>query len=207
MSTLRRIFDREVTSALLDHGMSAVDPMRRDLLAQARGRVIEIGLGSGTNVPFYPTTIDELVGIEPNAGLRESAARKLARFERPHRLIDASASRPLPLDPSSFDVAVITFVLCSVRDVRRVIAETLRVLKPGAPILLLEHVAAPDRRRRLVQRALRPAWQLALGGCDPARPTRALIREAGLDDRDLRDTALALPFPVSTGLVGIARQR
>lgn len=207
MSTLRRIFDREVTSALLDHGMSAVDPMRRNLLAQARGRVIEIGLGSGTNVPFYPSTIDELVGIEPNEGLRESAARKLERFDRPHRLIDASASRELPFDRASFDVAVITFVLCSVRDVRKVIGNTLRVLKPGAPILLLEHVAAPDRRRRIVQRALRPAWQLALGGCDPARQTRALIREAGLDDQGLCDTALALPFPVSTGLVGIARQR
>lgn len=207
MSTLRRVFDREVMSAVLDHGMSAVEPIRRDLLSGARGRVIEIGLGSGTNVPFYPKEVDELVGVEPNEGLRESAARKLARFDRPHRLIDASASRELPLDGASFDVAVITFVLCSVRDVRKVIGNTLRVLKPGAPILLLEHVAAPDRRRRMVQLALRPAWSLALGGCDPARPTRALIREAGLDDRDLRDTALDLPFPVSTGLVGVARAR
>ena len=207
MSSLRTFFDREVTSALLDRGMSAVDPMRAELLQHAHGRVIEIGLGSATNVPYYPSTLDELVGIEPNDGLRQSAALKLARFERPYRLIDASASRELPLDPASFDVAVITFVLCSVRDVRAVLTQTLRVLKPGAPILLLEHVAAPDRRRKTVQRVLRPAWQLALGGCDPARETRTLLREAGLDDVGLRDTPLPLPFPVSTGLVGIARAR
>lgn len=205
--SLRRAFDREVMGALLDHGMHGVDPLRRDLLAQARGRVIEIGFGSGTNVPFYPASIDELVAVEPNEGLRESAARKLAGFAPPHRLIDASASRELPLDPGSFDVAVITFVLCSVRDVRSVITQTLRVLKPGAPILLLEHIAAPDRRRRLVQRALRPAWSLVLGGCDPARETRTLVREAGLDDTALEDTPLALPFPVSSGLVGVARPR
>jgi ubiquinone/menaquinone biosynthesis C-methylase UbiE len=205
MSVLRRAWEREVTGRLLDHGMQGVDRERELLLRDARGRVVEIGFGTGANLPFYPEGVSELVAIEPSLGLADRARARLADWERPHELVIASASRPLPLDARSFDAAVITFVLCSVRDVDAVLTETARLLRPGAPLLLAEHVAARSRSLRTMQRALRPAWGALLGGCDPARDTRALLARSGWDVGALRDVDLALPLPVRPGLLGVAR--
>lgn len=204
MSTLRRIWDREVGGRLLDHGMKGVDPLRAQLLSEVRGRVVEIGFGTGSNLPFYAEGVTELVAVEPSEGLVERARPRLEAWGRPHRLVTASASRALPLDAASFDAAVITFVLCSVRDVRAVLAETARLLRPGAPLYVAEHVAAPGGSLRVAQRAVRPAWKALVGGCDPARDTRADMEREGWATGELRDVRLALPFPVWTGLVGVA---
>lgn len=202
MSSLRRAYEREVLVRLLDHAMASVDPLRDELLRDVRGRVVEIGFGSGSNLPFYREGVSELVAVEPSEGLAEVAAKRLEAWGRPHELVVANAMRAMPLDRASFDVAVITFVLCSVRDVRTVLANVAPLVRPGGSIVLAEHVAAPSRGLRAVQSTLRPAWSLALGGCDPGRDTRRAIVEHGLDDRGLVDRTIPLPFPVSSGLVG-----
>lgn len=202
MSSFRRAYEREILARLLDHGMSSVDPLRDELLGRVGGRVVEIGFGSGANLPFYRPGVSSLVAVEPSEGLADVARKRLDAWDRPHELVVASAMRPMPLDPGSFDVAVITFVLCSVPDVRRVLDNVVPLVRSGGSIVLAEHVVAPSRAQRAVQRALRPAWQLALGGCDPARDTRRAIRETGLSDHGLVDRAIPMPFPVSTGLVG-----
>ncbi|WP_075097828.1 class I SAM-dependent methyltransferase [Sandaracinus amylolyticus] len=205
MTPLKQVWDREVVGRLLDHGMSGVDPLRAELLRDVRGRVVEIGFGTGANLPFYPDAVSELVAVEPSVGLAERARPRLEAWGRPHRVVSASASRPLPLDARSFDAAVVTFVLCSVNDVKAVLGEVARLLAPGAPLFLAEHVAAPRGALRQVQKTIRPAWSALLGGCDPARDTRARLDENGWDTSTLRDVALELPYPVRPGLVGTTR--
>lgn len=185
--------------------MRGVDPLRRELLRDVRGRVVEIGFGTGANLPFYPEGVTGLVAVEPSEGLADLARPRLEAWGRPHQLVTASAARPLPLDAASFDAAVITFVLCSVRDVHAVLEETARLLRPGAPVYLAEHVAAAGGPLRATQRAIRPAWKTLVGGCDPARDTRALIERDAWDTRELRDVRLDLPFPVGPGIAGVAR--
>jgi SAM-dependent methyltransferase len=206
-SALGRFYDREVLGRVLDLGMAGVAPVRAGLLAAATGRVLEIGFGTGANLPYFPDAVSSLVAVEPSEGLADVARRRLRAWDRPAEVVVASASRPLPLDAGSFDAAVITFVLCSARRVSALLAETRRLLRPGAPLLVAEHVAAPRGVLRGVQGAVRPAWKLALGGCDPAHDARAALEDAGFDTSALVERDLALPPPVHTGLVGVARVR
>ena len=204
---LGRTYDREVLGRLLDAGMSGVDPVRARLLAGASGRVVELGFGTGSNLPFYPEAVTELVAVEPSEGLVELARQRLEAAGRKHQIVVGSASRELPLDAHSFDAAVITFVLCSVKHIDAMLAETRRLLKPDAPLFIAEHVLSHRATLATTQRLVRPLWKLALGGCDPARETRALLDAAGFDTTAVQDEMLALPYPVSSGMVGIARVR
>ncbi len=206
-SWLGRAYDREVLGRVLDAAMRGVEPLRAKLLADARGRVVELGFGTGSNLPFYPEAVTSLVAVEPSEGLAELARERLRRSGRAHEVVVGSASRALPLDAHSFDAAVLTFVLCSVKRVPDLLAEARRLLAPGAPLFIAEHVLAQTRATATAQRLVRPAWKAALGGCDPARDTRALLEAAGFDTREVRDETLALPFPVKSGLVGVARPR
>lgn len=202
---LGRTYDREVLGRLLDAGMRGVLPVRAKLLAGARGRVVELGFGSGSNLPFYPDAVTELVAVEPSEGLAELARARLRGTARAHEVVVGSASRELPLDARSFDAAVITFVLCSVKRVPEMLAEARRLLKPGAPLFVAEHVLAKTRPLATTQQLIRPVWKAALGGCDPARDSRAMLEAAGFDTSELCDETLALPYPVSRGIVGITR--
>jgi ubiquinone/menaquinone biosynthesis C-methylase UbiE len=198
-------YDRRILAQILDRGMRGVDPLRAGLLASARGRVIEIGFGTGSNLPFYPRAVDELVAVEPSEGLASVARDRLEQWDRPHRVVVQSGARPLPFDAASFDAVVITFVLCSARRVPALLAEARRIIKPGAPLLLAEHVVAAGGAHRACQSAMRPLWQACLGGCDPTSDPRPALRDAGFDGSELAATKLELPWLVSPGLVGVAR--
>ena len=198
-------YERQLLARILDRGMRGVDPLRADLLAPAAGRVIEIGFGTGANLPHYPDAVTSLVAVEPSEGLAAHARARLAAWGRPFTVIVQSGARPLPLPDASFDAAVITFVLCSARRVPALLAEARRLLRPGAPLLLAEHIAAARGPLRLAQRLLRPAWQLCLGGCDPTRDPRPDLIAAGFDVGELREQPLALPIVVRPGLLGCAR--
>lgn len=199
-------YERHVLVWILDNTMTRVDPLRAGLLAPARGRVLEIGFGTGANLPHYPGAVESLVAVEPSAGLAAVARERLRAWGRPGEVLETSGSRPLPFADASFDAVVLTFVLCSVKRVPELLAEARRLLRPGAPLLLAEHVVARPGVQRGVQRALRPLWKLCLGGCDPARDTRALLQQAGFATGELHDVALGLPWVVRPGLVGAARR-
>ena len=149
------------------------------LLARAHGRVLEIGFGTGANLPHLPAAVTSLVAIEPSEGLAARARARLARWDRPHEVLVQSGGEPLPYPDASFDVAVITFVLCSVRQAAPLLAQTRRLLKPGAPLLLAEHIVARPAPLRALQTALRPAWKACLGGCDPTSDPRTALVDAG----------------------------
>ena len=200
-------YSREVLSRVLDHGMRGVEPVRDALLARAHGRVLEIGFGTGANLSHFPAAVTSLVAVEPSEGLAARARARLARWDRPHEVLVQSGGEPLPYPDASFDVAVITFVLCSVRQAAPLLAQTRRLLKPGAPLLLAKHIVARPPPLRALQTALRPAWKACLGGCDPTSDPRPALVDAGFDISGLQERALDLFFVVRPGLFGVARAR
>ena len=147
---------------------------RRALLADAYGRVVEIGAGTGLNVAHYPAAVDELVLAEPEPGMR----RKLVGRGSAARIVDAPAEC-LPMAYSSVDTVVSTLVLCTVDDPERALREVARILRPDGQLLFIEHVRASSRFLAACQdRLLRP-WRGFAGGCVCNRPTVDLMRACG----------------------------
>ena len=151
---------------------------RRALLAETRGRVLEIGAGTGLNVAHYPSDVDDLLLAEPEPGMRRRLARRVAGLDRPARIIDAGAER-LPLADSSVDAVVSTLVLCTVADPERALREIARVLRPNGELLFIEHVRAGSRFHAACQDVLRRPWRGFAGGCVCNRPTLDLLRDCG----------------------------
>lgn len=147
---------------------------RRDLLTGARGKVLEIGAGTGLNLPLYPAGLDELVLTEPgrrfgdHIDLTRAPAGVKARLER-------APAEELPFEDAGFDTVVSTLVLCTVSDPHRAVAEIARVLRPGGRLLFLEHVRADQPWRRSLQRRSARAWASFADGCQCDRPTLATI--------------------------------
>ncbi|EXU64059.1 methyltransferase type 11 [Streptomyces sp. PRh5] len=183
--------------------------LRGELLAGLSGRVIEIGAGNGLNFPHYPETVSEVVAIEPERHLRRLAARAGLRAGVPVDVVPGVAEA-LPVKSEGFDAAVACLVLCSVRDVRRALAELLRVLRPGGELRFLEHGRAEGRVLATAQRALdRTVWPLMFGGCHTAREVRSEIAAAGfepLGHRRLRIPDRGPTLPTSPCVLGAARR-
>jgi ubiquinone/menaquinone biosynthesis C-methylase UbiE len=154
---------------------------RRALLAGAAGRVLELGAGTGLNLPHYPPAVRELVLSEPEPAMRAVLERRVARSRRPARVLDAPAEA-LPFPDDAFDAVVSTMVLCTVGDVAAAIAETRRVLRPGGRLLFVEHVRAASPRLARWQDRLAGPWAAFAQGCRCNRPTDALLaRELRLE--------------------------
>lgn len=157
---------------------------RAELVGEATGRVLEIGAGTGANLPYYPAAgglVERLVLTEydPHMRTRLEVRAKTAGLRAEVR--EASAL-DLPFPDASFDVVVSTLVLCTVPDPRAALAEARRVLAPGGKLVFLEHVAAePGTPRRRWQGRIEPMWRHLAGGCHLTRPTEALIRDAGFE--------------------------
>jgi ubiquinone/menaquinone biosynthesis C-methylase UbiE len=151
---------------------------RSALLGNARGRVVEIGAGTGLNVAHYPDGIAELVLTEPDAAMRRRLARRLQRHGRVARIVDAPAER-LPLADASVDTVVSTLVLCTVNDPERALGEIARVLRPDGQLLFVEHVRASSRFLAAWQDYLFQPWRSFAGGCHCNRPTVELMRACG----------------------------
>jgi ubiquinone/menaquinone biosynthesis C-methylase UbiE len=151
---------------------------RSTLLGGARGRVVEIGAGTGLNIAHYPDGIAELVLTEPEPGMRQRLARRLQRHGRCGRIVDAPAER-LPLAAASVDTVVSTLALCTVNDPERALREIARVLRPDGQLLFIEHVRASSRFLAACQDNLLQPWRRFAGGCICNRPTLELMRACG----------------------------
>ncbi|CDO87461.1 methylase involved in ubiquinone/menaquinone biosynthesis [Mycobacterium triplex] len=151
---------------------------RRALVRGARGRVVEIGAGTGLNLAHYPDGIDDLVLMEPEPAMRRKLARRSQRYARPARIVNAPAEC-LPLTDESVDTVVSTLVLCTVRDPERALREIARVLRPGGQLLFVEHVRANSRWLAAWQDYLFRPWRAFAGGCCCNRPTEELMRACG----------------------------
>ncbi|HET6518336.1 MAG TPA: class I SAM-dependent methyltransferase [Geminicoccaceae bacterium] len=152
---------------------------RERLLAATAGRVLEIGIGSGPNLPLYPRDTELVVGLDPSAELLARARREAAWTHFPVQLHRGSAEA-IPFDDGSFDSVVSTWTLCSIPDAGAALAEVRRVLRPGGRLLFAEHGRAPEPRVATWQDRLTPLWRRIGGGCHLNRPIDALLRAAGL---------------------------
>ncbi|WP_163720646.1 class I SAM-dependent methyltransferase [Mycolicibacterium psychrotolerans] len=177
---------------------------RRAVLVGARGRVLEIGAGTGLNVAHYPDGVDDLILAEPEPGMRRRLARRLERHGRAARIVDAPAER-LPLPDASVDTVVATLVLCTVADPERALREIARVLRPDGRVLFIEHVRARSRRLATWQDALVRPWRAFAGGCVCNRTTLETMRACGFTAETDDAAWRGMPGIVRPLVVGRAR--
>lgn len=180
--------------------------MRAALLRNARGRVLEIGAGTGFNIRHYPAEVTQVVLTEPGEALLERARRRAAEGGRSVEAVRARAEA-LPFDDASFDTVVSTLVLCSVRDQDKALAEVRRVLKPGGAFLFIEHVRADDPRSARWQDRLERPWRVVAMGCHPNRATLERIEAAGFELEELERGELPKSPPIVRPMItGRARR-
>jgi ubiquinone/menaquinone biosynthesis C-methylase UbiE len=176
------IYQRLILPRLINVGMRnrRLEPLRERQVAQARGRVLEIGIGSGLNLPFYRRDIELVIGIDPSLELLTMARKHTAWLHFPVKLLHGPAET-LPLEDHSIDSVMITWTLCSVAQPDRVLEEIRRVLRPDGALIFVEHGRAPEPRVRRWQNRLTPLWKKLAGGCHLNRPIDLLIAQAGFD--------------------------
>lgn len=153
-------------------------PYRRRVTSAAEGRVLEIGIGSGLNLPFYPASVDEIIGLEPSPKLA-GMTRRAAKDTSLHVSLIEGSAEAIPLDGGSIDTVVTTWTLCTIPDADRALGEMRRVLRPGGQLLFVEHGLSPEEGVRKWQDRLTPVWKVIGGGCHLNRPIRALIENGG----------------------------
>jgi ubiquinone/menaquinone biosynthesis C-methylase UbiE len=201
------LYDRHILPRLLDFAMrnSEVARYRALLIPRARGRALEIGIGSGLNLPFYAGEVDHLYGVDPSAELLAMARKRTFGATFPVELFACSAET-LPLGDASIDSAVTTFSLCTIPDPLAALNEVKRVLKPGATLLFAEHGLAPDASVERWQRRLNPLWRRLAGGCNLDRRIDALITQAGFEIVSIRREYAKAPRPMGYIYAGEARR-
>ncbi|MDW9414931.1 methyltransferase domain-containing protein [Sinorhizobium meliloti] len=178
-------------------------PYRERVIGAAQGRVLEIGVGSGLNLPFYGPVVGEVLALEPSAGL-VAMAREAPRPDLPVSFIDASAEA-IPLDDKSVDTVVTTWTLCTIPDAAAALTEMRRVLRPGGKLLFVEHGLAPDRGVRWWQDILTPVWRRISGGCHLNRPIRSMIECGGFRIERVETGYMQGPKPMTFMYEGSAR--
>jgi len=167
---------------------------REKVVPEATGRVLEVGMGPGINLPFYDAEKVEMVwGLEPSDGMRRKAEPRIANAPFPVEWLGLPGEE-IPLDDDSADTVLLTFTLCTIRDFSTALAQMRRVLKPGGKLLFAEHGAAPDENVRKWQDRLNPLWRRMAGGCNINREIPRLLDKSGFQVEAV--DAMYLPGPV-----------
>ena len=200
-------YQRRVLPCLLHLAMrqAALLPFRERVIGSAEGRVLEIGIGSGLNLPLYGPQVRTVVGLEPSPELLHMARGRAAAAPVPVELLEASAEA-VPLDSGSIDTVVTTWTLCTIPDAARALAEMRRVLKPDGALLFVEHGRAPELSVARWQDRLDPIWRRMAGGCHLNRKIDDLIAGAGFRVDALAHTRIPGPRTHTSLYEGRARR-
>ena len=167
-------------------GQKPAMKQRRKIIPLATGRVLEIGIGSGLNVPHYDTgQVSHLWGLDPSREMWAIAKKNAEEHHLDAEFIEAGAES-IPLDDNAADTVVITYTLCTITDVERALTEVKRVLKPQGSLLFCEHGEAPDAGVRKWQERVSPLWSLVGGGCHLDRPIPRLLDASGFKSTDMQ---------------------
>lgn len=199
-------YEREVLPHLVDWtcGQPLFDRWRREVCEGLEGRVVEIGFGTGRNVPHYPDAVRRVMAVEPSDRSWALARRRLAASTVPVRRVGLDG-HSLALEDASCDAALVTFTLCSVREPVAVLAELARVLVPGGRLHVLEHGLAPEAATARRQRLLDPIERRLAGGCSLVRDPRATVERAGFSFDRVEQGYAGGPRPWSFFTCGVAR--
>lgn len=182
-------YDDRILPHLIDCTCSVgqIMKLRAQVVPRCEGEVLEVGMGSGINLPFYDASRVSLVyGLEPSPGMRRKAEANLAKSPVPVKWLDLPGEK-IPLPDHSVDTVLLTFTLCTIPDTQAALAQMRRVLKPGGRLLFLEHGQSPDPGVRKWQDRITPAWKKIAGGCHLNRPISALLEEAGFTIDELNN--------------------
>ncbi len=194
-----RLFERSLNNPELDAVRAAV-------LADVSGDVLEIGFGSGSNLPHYPAHVKQLAAVEPSGGMTKQAQRRVTEWGGTLDLRHL-AGEQLPFGDAAFDAVVITLTLCTVHDMDSVLSETRRVLRPGGRLYFLEHVASADPKARRWQERLNGLNRIIACGCNLNRDAGGAIRRAGFTVQDVQQAAAPGPawfVPLVPTIRGVA---
>ena len=178
------------------------DKVRRRIIGEVQGRVLEIGVGTGVSLSYYPAEA-QVVGTEPDHYMLERARKRLTELGATNIELQQSPAEELSFDDGSFDHVVSSLVLCTVRDQPRALAEARRILKPEGTFRFMEHVRNDESRFwGTLQDAIVPVWRWCAAGCHPNRRTQQAIEEAGFRLEWLEQIRIA---PGTPGIYGVAR--
>ena len=180
--------------------------IRQRVVAELEGHIVEIGFGSGRNVPLYPPTVTRARAVDPSTVGRKLAAKRVKASRVPIEYVGLDG-QDLPLDDGSVDHVLITWTLCTIPDPARALAEARRVLRSGGTVNFVEHGLSPDARVARWQDRLTPIWKRIGGGCHLNRKIDDLLLNAGFTIDELRTTYLPGPRPMTYTYQGFAHAR
>ncbi|MEO5740281.1 MAG: class I SAM-dependent methyltransferase [Vicinamibacterales bacterium] len=202
------LYDRLVLPKLIHFAMTRNEAtrLRAAHVPAARGVVLEVGIGSGLNLPFYTSAVTHLYGVDRSAELLAMAKERATTAPFPVELFDCSADR-IPLPDASVDTVVVTWSLCSIAGVVEALHDMRRVLKPDGTLIFVEHGLSSDAGVRKWQNRLTPFWRVFTGGCHLNRKMDDLVRNAGFTIADLRTEYVPGPRALTFMYEGVAGRR
>jgi len=175
-------YEKHILPRCLDKacGIKPITMQREKVVPHARGTVLEIGIGSGQNLPHYDAgKVDKIIGVDPDDHIWKRSAKRRAACAIDIERIGLSGE-DIPLDTDTADTVVCTYTLCTIPDPVKALHEMRRILKPGGQILFSEHGKAPDAKVHRWQNRIDPIWKKLAGGCHSGRDIPALFEQAGL---------------------------
>jgi len=202
-------YERNVLPVMVDLacGVKPVRRQRAKVVPRASGRVLEVGIGSGLNLPFYDRSrVSAIVGLDPSGAMRRRAEQRIAETGLQVEFVGLSAEK-IPQPDASFDSVLITYTLCSIPDPLAALAEIRRVLKAEGRLIFCEHGRAPDAPVRRWQDRLTPLWRRIGGGCHLNRDIPGLLAAGGFDCDDLQTMYLPGLRPLTYNFWGEAVAR